>query len=603
MSSVFGRTPIGATRRGVIGFSLAASGMAALAACSDDGGGELDVEAQSKGAMENFAADTQFTATEPFTLSVLWTDWPDLPITDKWQFFKEIEKRTNVKIEVTNIPFSDATEKRSLLISAGDAPTVIPLVYTGEENSFVSSGAILPMSDYVEHMPNFQKYVEEWDLGDMIDNLKQADGKYYMLPGLQEVSVPVFTLVIRKDVFETVAGGIPQTWDEMRAALVKIKAAYPDSKPLADGFEGASMLNYAAHAFGAQAGWGFGSGMIDDGSGGLQYTAATDGYKQMVEFFRGLVEDGLLDTDSMTASNDGSGGGSVTEKVAAELVFAASGSAGTAIEFATALNETVGEGNYEILQIAPPGGPAGQICEPRNFWNGFMLNAEIADSENFVAILQFLDWLYYNQEARELLRWGVLDETYTKDASGKITLKPEFRLDAYGINHPHAARPEPAGPARRDGAGAGFAPGHPAEGHRGHRHAAVHHGRPRHRRMGRLRRRARGPGPPDLRRPHQHGRRPLRGGELLVCLPGAAGELGEAVLTSHCPGTDGRQCLCPSHKTSSPRGPRPAGALRRHPRPRARPRRSRSRGPASARRAGRPRSSATGSSTRWRSCR
>ncbi|WP_205327231.1 extracellular solute-binding protein [Glycomyces sp. YM15] len=434
MSGVFGRTPIGATRRGVIGFSLAASGMAALAACSDDGGGELDVEAQSKGAMEDFAADTQFTATEPFTLSVLWTDWPDLPITDKWQFFKEIEKRTNVKLEVTNIPFSDATEKRSLLISAGDAPTVIPLVYTGEENSFVSSGAILPMSDYVEHMPNFQKYVEEWDLGEMIDNLKQADGKYYMLPGLQEVSVPVFTLVIRKDVFESVAGGIPQTWDEMRAALVKIKAEYPDSKPLADGFEGASMLNYAAHAFGAQAGWGFGSGMIDDGSGSLVYTAATEGYKQMVEFFHGLVEDGLLDTDSMTAANDGSGGGSVTEKVAANLVFAASGSAGTAIEFATALNETVGEGNYEILQIAPPGGPAGQICEPRNFWNGFMLNSEIQDSENFIAILQFLDWLYYNQEARELLRWGVLDETYTKDASGKITLKPEYRLDAYGIN-------------------------------------------------------------------------------------------------------------------------------------------------------------------------
>ncbi|MFC3493753.1 ABC transporter substrate-binding protein [Glycomyces rhizosphaerae] len=435
MSSVFGRTPIGATRRGVIGFSLAASGMAALAACtSDDGGDEIDVDAQSKGAMEDFAADTQFTATEPFTLSVLWTDWPDLPITDKWQFFKEIEKRTNVTMEVTNIPFSDATEKRSLLISAGDAPTVIPLVYTGEENSFVSSGAILPMSEYVEHMPNFQKYVEEWDLGEMIDNLKQADGKYYMLPGLQEVSVPVFTLVIRKDVFEQVAGGIPQTWDEMRAALVKIKAEYPDSKPLADGFEGASMLNYAAHAFGAQAGWGFGPGMMDDGSGNLQYTAVSEGYKQMVEYFRGLVEDGLLDTDSMTAANDGSGGGSVTEKVAANLVFAASGSAGTAIEFATALNETVGEGNYEILQIAPPGGPAGQVVEPRNFWNGFMLNSEIKDSENFIAILQFLDWLYYNQEARELLRWGVLDETYTKDASGKITLNPEYRLDAYGLN-------------------------------------------------------------------------------------------------------------------------------------------------------------------------
>ncbi|SDE17425.1 extracellular solute-binding protein [Glycomyces harbinensis] len=434
MASVFERTPMRATRRGVIGMSIAASSALALAACSDDGGEEVDIDAQSKGAMEDFSADMQFTASEAFTLPVLWTEWPDLPITDSWQFFTEIEKRTKVKMEVTTIPFSDAVEKRSLLLSAGDAPTVIPLVYTGEEDSFVSSGAILPISDYVEHMPHFQKYVEEWDLSGMIDLLKQADGKYYMLPGLQEVSVPVFTLVIRKDVFETVGGGIPETWDEMREALVKIKAEYPDSMPLADGFEAWSLLNYAAHAFGAQAGWGFGDGMMDDGSGKLQYTAVSEGYKQMVEYFRGLVADGLLDTESLTAANDGSGGGSVAEKFANELVFAASGSSGTAIEFAQALNETVGEGNYEVLQIAPPGGPAGQVCEPRNFWNGFMLNAEIAESENFLATLQFLDWLYYNPEARELIRWGILDETYTKDADGKITLKPEYSLNAYNIN-------------------------------------------------------------------------------------------------------------------------------------------------------------------------
>ncbi|THV29169.1 extracellular solute-binding protein [Glycomyces paridis] len=421
-----------ATRRGLIGFTVAGGGALALGACSDDGDGEVNVDEQAKGAMDDFKADTQFTATEPFTLSLLWTEWPDLPITDSWQFFTEIEKRTNVKFEVTTIPFSDAVEKRSLLISAGDAPSVIPLVYTGEENSFVSSGAVLPMSDYVEHMPNFQKYVEEWDLGGMIDNLKQADGKYYMLPGLQEVSVPVFTLVIRKDVFETVAGGIPETWDELREALVKIKAEYPNSKPLADGFEGQSMLNYAAHAFGAQAGWGFGTGMMDDGSGTLQYTAASAGYKEMVEYFRGLVADGLVDTDSFTAANDGEG--TVGEKFAQELVFAASGSSGTAIDFAVGLDATVGAGNYEVLQIAPPGGPAGQICEPRNFWNGFMLNSELADSEYFLATLQFLDWLYYSPDARELVRWGVLDETYTKDADGKITLNPDFRLDAYKLN-------------------------------------------------------------------------------------------------------------------------------------------------------------------------
>lgn len=435
MSERFGRMPIWATRRHFIGLSIAASSALALASCSsDEGDGEVDVEAQSKGAMDDFAADMQFTATEAFTLSLLWTEWPEIPITDSWRFFDEIEKRTNVKLELTTIPLSDHVEKRSLLISAGDAPTVIPLIYTGDETSFVASGAILPISDYVEHMPNLQKYVAEWDLGEMIENLKQADGKYYMLPGLQEVSVPVFTVIIRKDVFDAVGAGTPETWDEMREALIKIKAEYPDSKPLADGFEAESLLNYASHAFGVRAGWGFGSGMLDDGTGKLEYTAVSAGYKEMVEYFRGLVEDGLVDTESLTVPDDQSVGGGVVEKFANETVFAASGSAATAIEFAQALNETVGEGNYEVLQIAPPGGPAGQVCEPRNFWNGFMLNSEIKDSENFLATLQFLDWIYYNPEARELLRWGVLDETYTKDADGTITLKPEFSLDAFNIN-------------------------------------------------------------------------------------------------------------------------------------------------------------------------
>ncbi|WP_156759850.1 ABC transporter substrate-binding protein [Microbacterium karelineae] len=420
--------------------TIAAAGVAAslvaTSACSGGGdGAEIDVESQSVGAMEGFAADEQFTASEPFELSMLWTDWPETPVTDDWQVFDVIEERTGVSIDLTHIPFSDATEKRSLLISAGDAPSVIPLVYTGEEDSFVSSGAVLPMSDYVEHMPNFQKYVEEWDLGDMVERLKQSDGKYYMLPGLQEVSVPVFSLIIRKDVFDEVGAPAPETWEDLRTGLELIKEKYPDSQPLADGFEGQAMLNYAAHAFGTQAGWGFGNGTIwNDAAGELEYAGTNDGYRDMVEFFHGLVEDGLLDTESFTAADAGGGAADVAEKFANERVFAASGAGGTVNEFATALDETIGDGKYELVQIAPPGGEAGMLVEPRNFWNGFMLNADVASSPNFIATLQFLDWLYYSPEARELLRWGVEGETYTKDADGRITLNPEHSYDAFNIN-------------------------------------------------------------------------------------------------------------------------------------------------------------------------
>ncbi|MGP9537312.1 ABC transporter substrate-binding protein [Brachybacterium sp. AOP43-C2-M15] len=426
--------PHSPTRRSFVGLSAAAFATVALSSCGSSSGEEVDVETQNVGAMEDYAADTQFKATEPMQVSMLWTDWPEVPVEDSWRIFDHIKELTNVEITLTHIPFSDATEKRSLLISAGDAPTLIPLVYTGEDAPFVSSGAVVPLSDFADQMPNFQKYVEEWDLGEMIDNIKQADGKYYMMPGLQEVSVPVFSLVVRKDVFEEVAGGVPNTWDELHEALLQIKEEYPDSTPLADGFEAQSMLNYAAHGFGTKAGWGFGDGAIDGDGEDLVYAATTDQYKQLVEYFRVLVEDGLLDRESLTASNDGSGAADVSEKFANETCFAASGSSGTAIEFAQALEETVGEGNFEVTLIPPPAGPAGENIEPRNFWHGFMLSSEVARSENFLATLQFVDWLYFNPDAREMLRWGEKDVNYTKAEDGTIELMDEFSLDDYAIN-------------------------------------------------------------------------------------------------------------------------------------------------------------------------
>jgi len=413
--------------------ALTLVGALALAACGSGDGGDTTADGESKDleCSSESVAGEPWKAAEPREFSLLWTDWADYPITDTWEFFDEVEKRTNVKLKLTNIPFSDATEKRSLLISAGDAPQIIPLVYTGEERQFAASGAVVPLSDYVDYMPNFKKYTEEWDLVDMVDDLRQEDGKYYMTPGLQEVSVPVFTLIIRKDVFDEVGAPAPETWADLEEGLALIKAKYPDSQPLADGFEAWSMINYAAHAFGTVGGWGFGDGAWwDEDKGEFVYAATTDGYKDMVTYFRGLYDAGLLDGESFTASNDG--GGTVTEKFAAEKVFAASGGSWTVQEFGTAL-DAAGITDYELVQIAPPGGPAGDIVEPRNFWNGFMLTADAAKDENFCDLLHFTDWLYYNPEARELIQWGVEGKHFTKDG-GTYTLEPDFTLKTLNLN-------------------------------------------------------------------------------------------------------------------------------------------------------------------------
>lgn len=421
-------------RRTVLGLGAAALGGMTLAACGGGVEESADPAAQDVGAMPSFEADQQFTATEPFTLSMLWTDWPENPVTEDWRVFDHIEELTGVRLELTHVPFSDNVEKRSLLLSAGDAPSVIPLMYRGDETPFVSSGAILPLSDYVEHMPHFRKYVEEWDATAMLDSIRQADGKYYLIPGLQEVWVPAFSLIIRKDMWDEVGAGVPSTWDEVHEGLRLLKEKHPESLPLADGFEGQSLINYGGYAFGTRAGWGFGDGMINGQDGPIEYAATTAEYRDMVDYYRTLVDEGLLDPESLTSANDGSGGGGVHEKFAAGTCFAASGSSGTLIEFAQAMDSTIGSGNYELQLISPPAGPGGKIMGPRNFWHGFVLSSQVAESEHFLATLQFLDWLYFNPDAREMLRWGIEGETYEKAEDGTITLREGYSLTAFDLN-------------------------------------------------------------------------------------------------------------------------------------------------------------------------
>ena len=114
--------------------------------------------------MADYGVGDQFKATEALTFSILYNNHPIYPLKDDWLFWSELTKRTNVKLEPVAVPLSDYEQKRSLLIGAGDAPLIIPKTYHPQENAFVSSGAILPVSDYLDLMPNFKDKIAKWNL-------------------------------------------------------------------------------------------------------------------------------------------------------------------------------------------------------------------------------------------------------------------------------------------------------------------------------------------------------------------------------------------------------------------------------------------------------
>jgi putative aldouronate transport system substrate-binding protein len=45
-----------------------------------------------------------------------------------------------------------------------------------------------------------------------------------------------------------------------------------------------------------------------------------------------------------------------------------------------------------------------------------MISTKARDSKNFVAMMQFIDWLWYSDAGQEFAKWGVQGVTFNKDA-------------------------------------------------------------------------------------------------------------------------------------------------------------------------------------------
>ena len=418
-------------------FAAVAAGVLALslsvAACGSDNESDAeDLDGNRVGAMESYGVGDQFTATEALSFSMLYNNHPNYQISKDWLFWEELNKRTNVSIESVEVPLSDYEQKRGLLIGAGDAPFIIPKTYPGQESAYVASGAILPVSDYVDLMPHFQDKVAKWNLQGDIDSLRQEDGKYYLLPGLHEDVWTDYTIAVRTDILAELGLEEPTTWDEFRDMLRAMKAAYPDIYPMSDRWSIPTPLGALQNIIGptygydTMAGWGYQNATFDRDTQKFVFTGTMPEYKEMVEFLHSLVAEGLFDPESVTQDDD-----TAIQKLATGKSFVISTNAQTLVnDYRPALAQT--NPNATISKITRPDSRVGSVKAGSRLENGIMISSKARQSENFVAMMQFIDWLWYSDEGQEFAKWGVEGVTYPQDASGKRVLDDD--IDFIGLN-------------------------------------------------------------------------------------------------------------------------------------------------------------------------
>ncbi|HWO62119.1 MAG TPA: extracellular solute-binding protein [Umezawaea sp.] len=413
--------------------ALTAAGLVVgLAACSEEEGtsGGVDLAGKKVAAMTDYKAGDQFKATQPVEFRVLYSDHPNYPVKNDWLLWSEIANRTNVKVTPTIVPSSDYEQKRSLVVGAGDAPEIIAKTYPNQEDAFVASGTILAVSDYLDLMPNLKAKIEKWKLQPEFDTLRQDDGKFYLLPGVHEEPWQDYTLAFRTDELTRLGLATPKTWDDVYGVLKAIKAAHPESYPLSDRFEGNSILNVAAQTFGTTAGWGYEQSQYDEGTKKFEYTGTSAEYKELVGFFHKLVAEGLMDPESFTQKDE-----PAIQKFATGKSYAISSNAQTIVnDYRPALKGVPGA---TVAKIPVPAGPKGDVLRVSRLENGLMISAKAVESDKFVSMMQFIDWLWYSDEGAEFVKWGVKGTTYDKDASGKRALKSDI---GFGGMNPDAPK-------------------------------------------------------------------------------------------------------------------------------------------------------------------
>jgi len=426
-------------RRGAAATASVAALALTLAACGGGGDGDDTPEGEAPaisgttGAMEDYGIGTTFRATEPVTFGLLYRDHPNYPLKQDWMILEALEENQNVTFDIVSAPLSDWDQRKGLLIGAGDAPDIISVTYPGQEVQFVAGGAILPVSDYLEHLPNFTDKVERWGLQEAVDNLRQEDGKFYLLPGLRESVRPQYTYAVRKDIWDELGLTLqPETFDEFREQLRTVKEAYPDVWPLSDRWSAngpiEATLNMAAPSFGTAAGWGYGEGVYwDEDAGEYVYTGAMDEYRDLVAYYASLVEEGLMDPEALTQDDD-----QATQKLGSGRALAMGANDQEILRYRSTFTE-LGNDDAELALIRVPAGPAGDVYPAGSrLQSGLMISSKAAESDHFLALLQFIDWLYYSDEGLEFAKWGVEGETYTKADDGTRTLAET--IDINGLN-------------------------------------------------------------------------------------------------------------------------------------------------------------------------
>ena len=221
---------------------------------------------------------------------------------------KELQNRTGITIEYTELDFWTAQEKMNIALASGDYPALISdLSYTGGNLGALEDGIIVDLTDKLPELsPNYQYLI---DSNPEIAPIFRNDGKVLCYQSPYENFVENQGLVIRQDWLDEQGLELPTTYDQMFETLRTFRDAYSTSTAIyfnADCVINGLIVGYDVAVF--SAGGAATSLPYYAVDGVVHCSLIEDGYRDYLKEMNKWYNEGLFNKDFGSIAYDPMGG-------------------------------------------------------------------------------------------------------------------------------------------------------------------------------------------------------------------------------------------------------------------------------------------------------
>ncbi|MFC7680381.1 extracellular solute-binding protein [Paenibacillus sp. GCM10028914] len=319
---------------------------------------------------------------------------------------KEIEKRTGIKVNFQAYSKATYQDKLRVVVASGKLPDIFLGLKANEIKKIGKQGALAPINQYADQLPNFKKlYMEEnpW----VLTSYGDEQGNLYAWPIYNLNRDVNHGYMYRKDVFDELGIKAWTNTDEFYEALKKLKEEYPNSYPYASKNKEFIFRD-----------WGYGWGIsganypmyYDESAKVWKFASIQPEHKEMIDFMKKLYNEGLLDPEFLTDTQE-----SWTAKMTTgNKAFVTWDWIGRLDMFYNQVKDS--NPKYD-LRYANPIGPTGNSLTNRKVDADFGLT--VSNNKNKEAALKLLDYLT-SPSGATLVTMGVEGETFKMEGDKPV---------------------------------------------------------------------------------------------------------------------------------------------------------------------------------------